>query len=333
MQISRTGTTAGHTRLALMLHTLLTGVALTCSTAFAQAQLPEGPVKLVVPTTPGSTPDIIARALAPRLSERLGRPVVVENKVGASGNIGAEAVAHAAPNGSTVLIAASTIATGASLQASASFNAIRDLEPITLAGWNRLVLVTHAKSGFANIGEFIAAAKRSPGKLNYGSPGNGTPNHLSAELFKLKTGTHIVHIPYRGSGPQLADLLAGQVEMAPLTIIAAAPHVRSGRLVALALTGDKRSPLLPGVPALSEANVPGVQGDIWYGVFGPKGMSPELVARWNTEVRDLLRGEEKAFANQGIDVETGSPGDLRQLLARDTARWAELIKAQGIKAE
>jgi len=313
---------------------LLAGAAaaLTSSAALAQTAS-DAPVRFIVPTTPGSTPDILARALAPKLAQRWGRTVVVENRVGASGSIGAEAVVRAPPNGDTLLIAASTLATGASLQKSLSFDAVRDLTPIAQLGWTRLVLVTHPGTGFKSTADLIAAARKSPGRLNYASPGNGTPNHLAAELFKVKTGTYITHIPYRGSGPQITDVLAGQVDLAPITIIAASPHVKTGRLVALAITGNQRSALLPGVPALSEVNVPGVQGDIWYGLFGPKGLAPELAARLNADVRELLKADEKSFAAQGIDIETGSPQDLQQLLASDTRRWAEVVKLQGIQPD
>ncbi|QHE88134.1 tripartite tricarboxylate transporter substrate binding protein [Hydrogenophaga sp. BPS33] len=304
--------------------------ALACTPALAQNP-PEGPLHIVVPTTPGSTPDLLARLIGPKLSQRLGRPVVVENRTGASGNIGAEAVARAAPNGSTVLIAASTLATGAMLQPSSTFEATKDLAPVMLMGWSRLVLVTHTGTGFKSIDDLLQAARKAPGKLNYGSPGNGTPNHLAAELFKTATKTYIMHIPYRGSAQQLTDLVAGQIDMAPLTASAVAPHVRSGKLVPLAVTGDKRSPLLPGVPALSEQGIPGVDGNIWYGMFAPRGTPTEFVSRLNTLISDILRGEEAALSAQGFELETSTPQDLQQLLTRDTVRWGELIKLQGIK--
>jgi tripartite-type tricarboxylate transporter receptor subunit TctC len=311
-------------------------LALVCTlaagAAAAQVQVPEGLVRIVVPTTPGSTPDILARAIAAKLGERLGRTVVVDNRVGASGSIGTEAVVRAAPNGATLLLHASSLATGAKLQ-TLPYDAVRDLSPITLMGWTRMVLVTHPNTGFKTATDLVAAARKAPGKLNYGSPGNGTPNHLTAELFKIKTGTFITHIPYRGSGPQLTDILAGQIDLAPLTVIAAAPHVRAGKLVALAMTGDKRSALLPGVPSLSELNIAGVSGDIWYGLFGPRGLPQDLVAKLNAEVREILRGDTAALAAQGLEIESSTPEDFQQLLIRDTSRWAEVVKTQGIKSD
>jgi tripartite-type tricarboxylate transporter receptor subunit TctC len=322
-----------NSRRSIIARALLISSALVLGNAMAQGTFPEGTVRIVVPTTPGSTPDLLARAISQKLSDRIGRVVIVENRVGASGAIGAEAVVRAAPNGATLLLAASTLATGASLQKALPFDPVRDLTPIVLMGWSRLVLVTNPASGFKKIDDLLAAARKSPGRLTYGSPGNGTPNHLAAELFKVKTGVFMMHIPYRGSAQQITDILGGQIDMAPLTSIAAAPHVRAGKLVALAVTGDKRTPMLPGVPALSEVRIPGVDGNIWYGLFGPKGMPSDLVARLNTEVKDILQGEEKNLASQGFEVETGTPEEFRQLMVRDSARWAELIKAQNIRPE
>ena len=304
----------------------------TLPTAFAQ-DFPEGPVRLIVPTTPGSTPDLLARTIGPKLSARLGRTVVVENRTGASGNIGTEAVVRAAPSGSTLLIAASSLATGATLQKSIPFKAAQDLAPVTLMGWSRLLFVTHPGSGIKSVEEFVAAARKSPGKLSYGSPGSGTPNHLAAELFKARTQTYVMHIPYRGSAQQLTDVLGGQIDMAPLTAIAAAAHVRAGRLVPLAVTGSKRTPLLPDVPALSERGFDGVDGNIWYGMFAPRGTPPELIARLNAAVRDILREDEAALGQQGFEVAVSTPEELGRLLVKDTARWAELIKLQGIQAD
>ncbi|VTU22614.1 Argininosuccinate lyase [Variovorax sp. SRS16] len=293
----------------------------------------DGPIRIIVPTTPGSTPDLLARLISPKLSERLGRTVIVENRTGASGNIGTEAVVRAAPNGNTLLVAASTLATGATLQRSIPFNAAKDLAPITLMGWNRLVLVTHPQTGLKSADDFVQAARRNPGKLSYGSPGDGTPNHLAAELFKARTQIYVMHIPYRGSAQQLTDLLAGQIDMAPLTAIVAAPYVRSGKLVALAVTGSKRSPLLPGVPALSEVGIKDVDGNIWYGMFAPRGTPDEVIARLNGAVKGILREMEPSLAQQGFEVEVSTPEELQRLLVKDTARWAELVKLQGIKAD
>ena len=295
-------------------------------------EFPEGAVRLIIPTTPGSTPDVLARVIAPKLSQRIGRPVVVDNRVGASGSIGTEAVVRAAPNGATLLIAASTLATGAPLQKT-QFDAGKDLAPVSLLGWNSLVFVTQPNTGIKTIEDLVAAARKSPGKLTYGSPGTGTPNHLTAELFKVKTQTYIMHIPYRGSAQQLTDVLGGQVNIAPITASVAAPQVRSGRLVALAIVGDKRSAVLPDVPSMKEAGVPGVDGNIWYGMFAPKGTPAPLVARLNREVHAILQEEEKTLTAQGLEVEVSTPQELQDRLVRDTARWTALVKQQDIKPD
>ncbi len=318
--------------LSIAIAVLCTCPALHIPEVHAQS-FAEGPVRLVIPTTPGSTPDLLARTIGPKLAERIGRPVLVENRVGASGNIGTEAVVRAAPNGNTLLIHASSLATGAPLQAGLPFDATVDLAPVTLMGWSYLVFVTYPASGIKSTGDFLAAARKSPGRLNYGSPGNGTPNHLAAELFKSKTGIDVVHVPYRGSAQQLTDILGGHVDMAPLTAIAAAPHVRAGKLVPLAITGSKRSAVLPDVPSLAETGMDGVDGNIWYGMFAPKGTHPDLIARLNRDVQEILREEEKSLTAQGFEVEVSTPAEFHGRLVRDTARWTELVKLQGIKPD
>jgi len=307
-----------------------------CAGLAAQpAKIPDGPIRIIIPTTPGTTPDIMARALAPKLGERLNHPIVVENKVGAGGGIGTDSVVRAAPNGSTLLFSASSLTVGAALYPSLPYDPVRDLTPIAFVGWNRLVLVTHPNSGIKSIADLIAAARKSPGRLNYASPGVGTPNHLTAELFKVRTGISMTHIPFAGSGPQVTAVLGGQVDMAPVTANVAAPQVRTGKLVALATAGDKPSPMLPGTPSLSEVNVPGVNGDIWYGIFGPKGMRPELAAQLNKEINEILRMDDvtASFKSQGFDIEPTSQEEFRNLVARDAERWTSLIRTQGIKAD
>ncbi|WP_423460528.1 tripartite tricarboxylate transporter substrate binding protein [Ottowia sp. VDI28] len=311
---------------------LAAALQLPVSNAIAQ-DFPDGTLRLIVPTTPGSTPDLLARTISPKLSARLGRTVVVENRTGASGNIGTEAVVRAAPNGGTFLIAASSLAMNGVLTNQPPFNAINDLAPVMLMGWNRLVFVTHPGSGIKTIEELVAAARKSPGKLTYGSPGNGTPNHLAAELFKVRTNTHLMHIPYRGSAQQLTDVLGGQIDMAPLTAIVTATHTRTGKLVPLAVTGNKRSPLLSEVPALSERGFDGIDGNIWYGMFAPRGTPSELINRMNAAVREALRESDAALSQQGFEVAGSPPEELHQLLMKDTDRWNKLIKQQGIKAE
>ena len=303
--------------------------------AVAQTTLPDAPVRLIVPFTPGTGIDLIARTVGPRLAERLGRPVVVENRVGASGNIGTEAVVRALPNGSTLLVSVNTLVMNRSLYPKLAFDPVRDLTPITLTSWGQLLLVTNPQTGYKSAADLVAAAHAKPGRINYASPGVGTPHHLSMELFKATAGVFLTHIPYRGTGPALSDLLGGQVDAMFLPIHVALPHVKAGKLVALGLGSDKRHALLPNVPTLAEARAGNVNVAMWYGIFAPPGMAPDLVARLNREFREILAAPEvrTAFETQGMDPATSTPEEFQQLVAKDAQRWASLIKAQNITAE
>ncbi len=293
------------------------------------------PIRLIVPFTPGTGIDLIARTVGPRLSERLGRPVVVDNRAGASGNIGTEAVVRAAPNGATLLVTVNTLVMNASLYPHLPFDPVKDLTPVSLTSWGQLVLVANPKTGFQNAADLVAAVRKAPGRLNYGSPGVGTPHHLAMELFKSTAGVFVTHIPYRGTGPAVTDLLGGQIDAMFLPIHVALPHVKAGRLVALGLGSDKRHPLLPEVPTLAEAKAGNVNVDMWYGIFAPPGTPPDLVALLNREIRDILLNDEvkKAFQTQGMDPGSSSPADFQRLVEKDAKRWAELIKAQNIAAD
>ena len=213
--------------------------------------LPDSPIRLIVPFTPGTGIDLIARTLGPKLSERLGRPVVVDNRAGASGNIGTEAVVRAAPNGSTLLVTVNTLVMNASLYPQLAFDPVKDLTPVSQTSWGQLILVANPKTGFKKATDLIDAAKKAPGTINYGSPGVGTPHHLAMELFKSTAGVFVTHIPYRGTGPALSDLLGGQIQTMFLPIHVALPHVKAGKLMALGIGSDKRHPLLQDVPTLA----------------------------------------------------------------------------------
>jgi tripartite-type tricarboxylate transporter receptor subunit TctC len=310
-------------------------LGLVMAAGLAAAQPADGPIRLIVPFTPGTGIDLIARTVGPKLSERLKRPVVVENRAGASGNIGTEAVVRAAPDGSTLLVSVNTLVMNRSLYPQLGFDPVRDLEPVSLTSWGQLILVTHPRSGFKTATDLVAAARKAPGKLNYASPGVGTPHHLSMELFKSTAKVFLTHIPYRGTGPAVTDMLGGQVEAMFLPIHVALPQVRSGRLVALGIGSEKRHPLLPDVPTLSEAKAGDVNVDMWYGIFAPKGMPAAQIATLNREINDILRSEDvqKAFAGQGMDPASNTPDAFGRLVAKDADRWAALIRSQGIKAE
>ena len=303
--------------------------------AGAQSPPAAGPLRLIVPFTPGTGIDIVARTVGPKLSERLGRPVVVENRAGASGNIGTEAVVRAAPNGNVLLVSVNTLVMNRSLYPNLPFDPVKDLVPVSLTSWGQLLLVTHPQSGLRTAAELVAKARAQPGKLNYASPGVGTPHHMSMELFKQTAGVYLTHIPYRGTAQAVTDLLGGQVDVMFLPIHVALPQVRAGKLVALAIGSDQRHPLLPELPTLKQARAGDVNVDMWYGVFAPPGTPADQVARLNRELREILAAPEvrAAFQSQGMDPATSSPEEFRRLVERDAQRWAQLIKAQGIKAE
>jgi tripartite-type tricarboxylate transporter receptor subunit TctC len=325
------------------MHSLLRGAAAVILgaavifPALAQTQPTAGgaPLRLIVPFTPGTGIDLIARTVGPKLSDRLNRPVVVDNRPGASGNIGTEAVVHAAPNGSTLLVSVNTLVMNRSLYPKLPFDPVKDLVPVSLTSWGQLVLVASHKSGFKTAAELIDAAKKRPGAINYASPGVGTPHHLSMELFKATNHVFITHIPYRGTAPAVTDLLGGQVDVGFLPIHVALPQIKAGRIVPLAIGSEKRHALLPQVPTIAEAHAGRVNVDMWYGVFAPAGTPPDFVARLNRELHDILAAPDvrTAFETQGMDPATSSPDEFKRLVEKDADRWAQLIKSQGITAE
>jgi tripartite-type tricarboxylate transporter receptor subunit TctC len=293
------------------------------------------PLRLIVPFTPGTGIDLIARTVGPRLGERLGRAVVVDNRPGASGNIGTEAVVRAGGDGNTLLVSVNTLVMNRSLYPQLPFDPVRDLVPVALTSWGQLLLVTPPSTGFRSAQDLIRAAQRAPGKLNYASPGVGTPHHLSMELFKQTARVFLTHIPYRGTAPAVTDLLGGQVDAMFLPIHVALPQIRAGKLVALGIGSEKRHSLLPSVPTLEEARAGKVHVDMWYGVFAPPGTSPEFVSRLNRELREILSAPEvrTAFQTQGMDPATSSPDEFKRLVEADARRWSQLITTQGIKGE
>lgn len=321
-----------------MLRLALAALALSSLPVFAQT--PAGtatgvPLKLIVPFTPGTGIDIVARTVGPRLSQRLGRPVVVENRTGASGNIGTEAVVHAPPDGNTLLVSVNTLVMNRSLYPQLPFDPVKDLVPVSLTSWGQLILVTPPSTGFKTAGDLVAAAKARPGRLNYASPGVGTPHHMSMELFKQTAGVFLTHIPYRGTAQAVTDLLGGQVDAMFLPIHVALPHVKAGKLVALGIGSDKRHALLPDLPTLAEAKAGNVNVDMWYGIFAPPGTPADQVAKLNRELKDILAAPEvrTTFQSQGMDPAWSSADEFRRLVARDAERWAGVVNTAHIKAE
>ena len=295
----------------------------------------QAPIKLVVPFTPGTGIDLVARQIGPHLAQRLGRSVVVDNKAGASGNIGTESVIRAPADGTTLLVTVSTLVMNPALYPKLSFDPLRDLEPITLTSWGQMVLVSSKQSNINTAQEMIARAKARPGALNYGSPGAGTPHHLAMELVKRQAKIFVTHVPYRGSGPALTDLLGGQIDVMFLPIHVALPHIKAGKLNALAIGSAKQNPLLPNVPTLRQLKLGDQDVDMWFGLLAPKGTPKVFIDQLNMELKSILTLPEvvTAFSTQGMTPAHSTPEAFRKLMAKDAARWADLIKAQNIVAD
>lgn len=313
---------------------LLAGLALAgAGRAWAQGE--GAPLRLVVPFTPGTGIDLVARTLAPRLAERLGRPVIVDNRSGASGNIGTEAVVRAAPDGTTLLVTVSTLVMNRALFADLPWDPLRDLVPVSMTSRGELVLVAGKASGIDSVAALLRAARARPGQLNYGSPGHGTPHHLAMEQIKIRGGLFITHIPYRGSGPALADLIGGQIDLMFLPVHVALGPIRAGRLTALGIGSPQPHPLLPGVLPLRQLGLGGIEVDIWYGVLAPRGTPEPVVARLATELSAILALPEvhRAFATQGMTPQHRGPEDFGRLIKADAERWQRVIRTQGIRAE
>jgi len=311
------------------------GLTLAAGGAARAQPAPPQPLKLIVPFTPGTGIDLIARTVGPKLGERLGRPVLVDNRPGASGNVGTDAVVRAAPDGATLLVSVNTLVMNRGLYPNLPFDPLKDLTPVSLTSWGQLVLVASKASGLQSAAEFLAAAHARPGKLNYGSPGNGTPHHLAMELLKVNTKTFVTHIPYRGTGPATTDLLGGQIDLMFLPIHVALGLIRGGRLVALGISSDKPHPLLPAVPPLRQQGLGELDVDMWYGILAPKGTPPEFVARVNAELKSILELPEirSAFETQGMTPQHSSAEEFRKLMEVDALRWDKVIKAQAIRAD
>jgi tripartite-type tricarboxylate transporter receptor subunit TctC len=312
-------------------------VLLAAAIAFpgAAQNYPSRPVRLIVGFAPGGGVDINARLLAPKLSEYLGQQVVVENVPGAGTNIANERVARAAPDGYTLLINTAAVAINMSLYRNLPFDTLRDFVPVSVFSQSPNVLVVNAKLPAQNVKELVAMARSSPGKLNYSSAGVGTTQHLAAELFKLRTGTFIVHIPYKGTAPSMTALIAGEVDLSFANIPSIQGHLKSGRLRALAATASRRDPQLPEVPTMKEAGVAGVEVVVWYGVLAPAGTPREIVQKLSEGIQRATRDADvrKRMLEQGAEPVGSTPEEFGKLLREEVARWAEVVKISGARAE
>lgn len=307
-------------------------LSIVCLVAMpAQAQTyPAKAVRLIIPFSPGGATDLLGRLVAQSLSDRIGQPVVAENRTGGGGNIGAEFTTKAPADGYTILVAGIPHAINMSLYKKVNYNLATDLTPITNLATFPSMIAVHPSLPAKTMKELIALGRAQPGALNYGaSP--GSPNHLVMELISVMTGVKMVHIGYKGSGPGIIDLIGGHLHVSSIGFPGAMPHVKSGRLRPIAVTSAKRSSLLPDLPTIAESAIPGFDVNSWYGIFAPPRLPDELVTRLNTEIRALMNNDDmKAkLAAAGAEVDTNSPQDFAKLVRSEIDRWAKVVKASG----
>lgn len=309
-------------------------ITLYAGAAAAQAW-PARPVRIVVGFPPGGTSDILARTIAARLAEPLGQPVVVENRTGAGGNIGAEAVAKSAPDGYTLLMGTTSQAISQSLYRKLNYDLQKDFAPVTQAVNYSNLLVVHPSAGVSAVAGLLALARAKPGVLNYGTAGNGTPPHMTGELFKAYTGVNIQHVPYKGGAPAIVDLVAGQIPMMFDNVPPLLPHVRSGRIKALANTSLTRLAVLPDVPTLDESGLKGFDAVGWNGLLAPAGTPREIVARLHSEVARILRTPEvrDQLTAQGADIVGNSPDEFAAWIRGEIKKWAGVVRDSGAKLD
>lgn len=301
-----------------------------------QAQdYPTRPVRIVVPAAPGGSFDALARILAQGLSERWPQRMIVDNRPGGGGNIGAGAVAKADPDGYTLLTWNDSLLINPWLFKEVPFDPKKDFTPISLSMYSPNVLAAHPSSGIKTFEEFLKAARAAPGKLNYGSPGNGSPGHLSAEILKQLAKIDIVHVPYRGAGPAIIDLVAGQIPLGMVAIPGAIGHVKSGSLVALAVTSSERVKAMPTVPTIAEAGVPDYQINAFHGILAPGGTPPAIVAKLEKDITEVLKSPavSQKLVDLGFDPVAGSGAALAAIMERDLPIWRDVVQKAGVRVE
>lgn len=304
--------------------------------AAAQQDYPNRPIRLIVPYPPGGGTDVIARVVTNRLAELLKQQVVIENRGGAGGVLGTEAVARSAPDGYTLLFATSAgLVINPLLNSGLSYDPVKDFEPVSLLVTSPLMLVINNSVPASSVRELIALAKSEPGKLNYASAGVGAPNHIGTELFKFMTGVEIVHVPYKGLGPGITDLLGGQVQVMFNPITGLTPYVKSGKVRALAVSTPQRTSLYPDLPTVIEAGVPGFEYELWYAVAAPAKTPPAIIARLNAGIARILAEPEtlKTLITQGAEPRSTTPEGMAGVMRNDFDRLGKVIRAAGIKAE
>lgn len=296
-------------------------------------EYPTKTIRMIVPLSPGGSADLLARLISSDLSNRLGRSVVVENRVGGGGHIGSELVAKSAPDGYTLLTAGIPQAIGMSLYKNLNYDMGKDLAAVIQGATFPSIIVVHPSLPVKSIKDLIAVAKARPGALNFGA-NTGSPNHLAIELLNIARGVKMVHIPYKGAGPVVTDLIAGHIELASLGFPPALPMVQAGKMRAIAVTGTMRSPVLPDVPTVAESGIPGYSVNSWYGVFAPAGTPANIIAKLNREIAAGLKTPEvsKRLIDLGAEVAVTSPEEFQRIVRDEIQKWAKVVKASGAKA-
>ena len=319
-----------HRRIATLIATL--GIA--AGTAVAQ-DYPAKPLRLILPFPPGGATDLLGRIISERLGASLGQPVVTENRGGAGGNVGAEVAARSAPDGYTIVLVAPSLAISPSLYAKLGYDPVKDFAPISLVATVPNVMVTYPALPVQKLSEFIALAKTKPGGFNFGSGGSGTSNHLAGELFNVVAGVKLLHVPYKGVNLAMTDVLAGQIHLVVIGVPSAAPHIKSGRLRALAAIAPKRLTGLPEVPTVAEAGLANFEVTTWYGILAPAGTPGVAVARLNAELVRMMRAPEQIEKLAGIGTEprTSTPEEFAEFIRQEIAKWGKVVREAGLKAE
>jgi tripartite-type tricarboxylate transporter receptor subunit TctC len=315
---------------------LILAAALSVAGIASAQTFPAKPIRIVVPFPPGGPADILARTIGQSLSEAWGQQVIVDNRAGAGGNIGSEIVAKAPPDGYTLLMGfVGTHAINASLYRDMPFDPVRDFEPVGLVAMVTIILVVHPSLPVKSLREMIALAKARPGDLTFGSPGNGTPQHLAGELFNTMTGVKTSHVPYKGAVPALTDLLGGRLSMIFSSMPPALPHVKTGKLRAIGVTSANRSPAAPDVPTLAQSGLPGYEVINWYGLLAPATTSKAIIGRVNVEATRIMNlpAVKERLAAQGAETYTSTPEQFADYIKTETAKWAKVVKFSGAKLD